>query len=101
MPSMKKNITKSGKPSFYNLNSEDLKLVLRENGLSPFVAKQLFDWVYKKKIIDMEAWSNIGKKVKEYLFEAYDFSLPEIIWHGLSKDGTRKYLCKMADGQTV
>lgn len=98
---MKKNITKTSKPSFYNMNSLDLKEVLKENGHSPFVAKQLFDWVYKKKIVDMESWTNIGKKVKEFLSENFDFGLPEIIWHGLSKDGTRKYLCKMADGQTV
>lgn len=98
---MKKNITQTLKPSFYNLTTSDLKDVLKDNGLSPFISKQLFDWIYKKNILNMDEWSNIGKKVKDFLSETYDFNLPKIIWHGHSKDGTRKYLCKMADGQTV
>jgi 23S rRNA (adenine2503-C2)-methyltransferase len=62
---------------------------------------KFFDWVYRKKLIQRELWSNVSKKVKAFLEENYDFTYPEIVWSGLSQDGTRKFLTKMRDGNTV
>lgn len=89
------------KPSFFDLNYDDLKALLVEKGFSPFGATQMFDWVYRKWIHDPREWSNVSKAAKEFFSENYDFSLLKIVWSGLSKDGTRKFLVKMNDGQTV
>ncbi len=61
----------------------------------------MFDWVYKKWVFDPAEWSNVSKKARDFFLENYDFDLIKIVWNGLSKDGTRKFLVKMADGQTV
>ena len=87
--------------SFYNYTLEHLQDELVENGFSKFHGKQLFDWVYKKQVLDQARWTNVSKKLKEYLFNEYDFSLPEVVWSGLSKDGTRKFLLKLEDNQTI
>jgi 23S rRNA (adenine2503-C2)-methyltransferase len=89
------------KPSFFDLNYDDLKALLVEKGFSPFGATQMFDWVYRKWIHDPNEWSNVSKAAKAFFAENYDFSLLKIVWSGLSKDGTRKFLVKMTDGQTV
>ncbi len=89
------------KPSFFDLTHDDLKAVLKEKGFSPFGATQIFDWVYKKWVFDPAEWSNVSKSSREFLTENYDMSLLKIVWNGLSKDGTRKFLVKMTDGQTV
>lgn len=89
------------KPSIFDLTFEDLQYALVEKGHSKFVATQIFDWLYKKKRPDVETWTNISKKTKSFLIENYNFYLPQVAWHGLSKDGTRKFLVKMQDGQTV
>lgn len=89
------------KPSFFDLTHDDLKAVLKEKGFSPFGATQIFDWVYKKWVFDPAEWSNVSKASREFLTENYDMSLLKIVWNGLSKDGTRKFLVKMVDGQTV
>lgn len=89
------------KPSFFDLSFDDLKALLTQQGLTPFGATQVYDWVYKKWIHHPSEWTNVAKATKEFLSENYDFSLLKIVWNGLSKDGTRKFLVKMADGQTV
>jgi 23S rRNA (adenine2503-C2)-methyltransferase len=89
------------KPSFYDLTHEELKVLLKEKGLSAFGANQIFDWVYKKWEFDPANWTNVSKGAKEFLTENYDMNLLKIVWNGLSKDGTRKFLVKMNDGQTV
>lgn len=89
------------KPSFFDLTFDELKALLTEKGFSPFGATQMFDWVYKKWVHNPQDWSNVSKAAKEFFTENYDFSLLKVVWHGLSKDGTRKFLVKMNDGQTV
>src|SRR4051812_30576723 len=89
------------KPSFFDLTYDELKALLVEKGLSPFGATQIFDWVYRKWVHDPTQWSNVSKAAKEFFVQNYDFELLKIVWNGLSKDGTRKFLVKMSDGQTV
>lgn len=89
------------KQSFYNFTFLELQAYLVENGFSKFNAKQLFDWIYKKKVLDTDKWSNISKKLKEHFQDTMSLALPEIVWKGLSEDGTRKFLLKMEDGQTI
>lgn len=86
---------------FFDLTLDQLKDELTKAGFSKFNASQVFDWVYKKKTLDMESWTNVSKKLKAFLAENFDFTLPQIIWDGHSKDGTRKYLLKMRDQNTV
>jgi 23S rRNA (adenine2503-C2)-methyltransferase len=89
------------KPSFFDLTYDELKALLTEKGLTPFGATQMFDWVYKKWVFDPNEWTNVARATREYFIEHYDFSLLKVVWNGLSKDGTRKFLVKMHDGQTV
>lgn len=89
------------KPSFFDLTFDELKDLLTQNGLTPFGATQIYDWVYKKWEFNPDNWSNVAKSTREFFKENYDLELLKIVWNGLSKDGTRKYLVKMVDGQTV
>lgn len=89
------------RPLFFDLTLDDLIQALVAEGHSKFIATQVFDWVYKKKFLEMDRWSNVSKKTKSFLSERFDFTLPEIIWDGHSKDGTRKFLLKMRDKNTV
>lgn len=89
------------KQSFYNYTRDELEEHLLTQGFTKFAAKQLFDWVYRKKKMNPDSWSNVSKRLKLHLSEMFDFELPEVIWSGLSKDGTRKFLLRLHDQETI
>lgn len=91
----------SRKKSIYSFTLSELRDYFSEKGLAKFAADQVYQWLYKNMERDINLWSNIAKKVKEDFLENLDLELPTIIWNGLSKDGTRKFLVRMHDGQSV
>lgn len=89
------------KTNIFDYTLDGLQAKFKEVGLSGFMAKQVYDWLYRKLEFDPENWSNISKKNRDFFNENFEFYLPKIIWNGLSKDGTRKFLVRMNDQQTV
>ncbi len=87
--------------SIFDLTLSDLRQALADAGLPKFSADQIYHWLYKQSKFNFDEWTNVSKKVKEFLTTQYKLELPTIVWNGLSKDGTRKFLVKMFDGQTV
>ena len=82
------------KKSFYSFTLNQLVEKLVDNGFKAFQARQLFHWVYQKSILSIDDWSNISKDLKYFVKENFDLALPRIVWEGLSKDGTRKFLIR-------
>ena len=89
------------KPNIFDYTFEDLKAILIQDGFKSFNADQVYNWLYKKHELDLDNWSNVSKALKSYLVENYEFILPKVVWQGLSKDGTRKFLVAMSDENTV
>ena len=87
--------------SLYSFTLEELRDYLSAKSFSRFAADQVFNWIYKRLIFDPDKWTNVSKKIKEHFGQELCLELPKIIWNGLSKDGTRKFLTKFLDDQTV
>lgn len=87
--------------NLFSYSLESLQNHFVENGLTKFSAGQIYNWIYKKTLFDPESWSNVSKKVKEFMSLNMELHLPRIVWDGHSKDGTRKFLVAMNDGNTV
>ena len=62
-----------------------------------FRAKQIYDAVYRRRVTDAAAISNLPKGLRGEL----ELGLPEIVRRYDSSDGTRRYLLRLADGKTV
>lgn len=71
---------------------EELQQVCEEMGLRKFVAAQMADWLYKKRVADIEEMLNISKMVRGKLSERYSIGITAAANVQQSKDGTRKYL---------
>jgi 23S rRNA (adenine2503-C2)-methyltransferase len=89
------------KPSIYSFSLPELREFLKSQGFSKFVGDQVYNWIYKKFSFSPQDWTNLSKKLTQFLEEKMGLVLPKIIWEGISTDGTRKYLLQLEDKQTI
>lgn len=73
---------------------DELKQVAEECHLPKFGAKQIADWLYRKKVKSIDEMSNISLSNRAALSEKYDVGRTEPIDYQKSNDGTVKYLFK-------
>jgi len=85
------------KEAIVNFTKEELAQIVNPS----FRAKQLFNWIYQKKVDSFEEMKNLPKSLREELSEKYIISPLEIVSKEKSKDGTIKYLFKLQDNHTV
>lgn len=87
--------------SIYDLSLKDLENYLVENGLKPFRAKQIFKWLYEKRVNSFSEMSDIAKDLQAKLSEDFLIETLKIKAHQISKDGTQKFLFELNDGSLV
>ncbi|MCB0340034.1 MAG: 23S rRNA (adenine(2503)-C(2))-methyltransferase RlmN, partial [Bdellovibrionales bacterium] len=87
---------------FYDLSIDELSEVLKEQFAQPsFRAKQLYQWIYQKRVTDLSLMSNIRKDLRDGLEEKLRFPSPKIKSRQISNDGSRKYLFEVDGGDLV
>lgn len=64
-------------------------------------ADQVINWVHQRGITDWSAMTNLSKALRAKLQETLTIKLPEIILDKQSEDGTRKWLLRFYDGNSV
>jgi 23S rRNA (adenine2503-C2)-methyltransferase len=87
--------------NLYNFTLEELEERFVNDGYKKFNARQVFEWLYKKKIHVFSEFSNISKKMREYLEENYYLSSLSVASHQVSFDGTEKFLFELEDGNVI
>ncbi len=86
--------------NIYGQTVEDLAKYFENMGEKKFKAIQVYDWLYKKRVISFDDMSNVKKSVIEKLKDDFTLSLPEIIKREDGKD-VHKYLFRLTDGNLV
>lgn len=89
------------KVNFYDLSVEQLQDFILKHGKEKFRAQQMFRWVYERRSLDLDQWSNISKSLRDELKNIFEFNLPKKVSELKSVDGTRKYLFEVGRGMTV
>jgi len=85
----------------YDYKLSDLEEMLVSFDFKKFNARQIFEWIYKKGVLDFEDMSNISKKLKSFLIENFTFSDLEVKTHQISNDGTEKFLFELEDKNLI
>ena len=78
----------------------ELTEYVKDKGYPAFRAKQLYDWMHKKLILDPEEMNNLPKDMRIELMKD-SLSVSEETKLISKKDGTIKFLLKMHDGQMI
>ena len=84
-----------------SLTLEQLTAELKAMGQPGFRAKQIFHWVHQKLVTDFSAMTDQPKALLAKLEEAFYIAAPIIERRQEAKDGTVKYLLRMADGNCI
>lgn len=70
-------------------------------GQTKFRAKQIFQWIYQKRVLDFEAMTDVSKAFRAELSRDFCLDLPKVYTRQDSEDGTIKLLLELEDGHKV
>jgi hypothetical protein len=90
-----------GLPNIIGMPKHELAAVVAGLGIKPFVAKQIWNWVYSKGATSFSSMRNISKLNQQKLAAACQ------VWGGIpetearSTDGTRKWLLRFDERTAV
>ncbi len=90
---MKKNIKD------YNL--DELKEKFIKLGEKPYRAEQVFKWIHQANVTSFDEMTNISLELREKLQDEFSLCIYNVIRKQESKDGTKKYLFDVLDGNAI
>ena len=93
------------RPNLSGLTRPELQAALVEAGVvepakARMRATQLWRWIHHHGVVDFAAMTDIAKELKPKLADAFTLARPEVVERQVSKDGTRKWLIRMAPGRS-
>ena len=89
------------RPPLIGMNLDALTKVVLSGGMQKFVAKQLAEWLYKKKVTRFDEMVNISKKNREWLEANYVTGREAPLSRQKSADGTVKYIFDVGSGNDI
>lgn len=88
--------------AFKALTYEELEAEVLALGLERYRVDQLVDWVYRKRASDFGAMTNVPLELRARLSQVFDLDPLRETAHQISqRDGTRKFLLQLRDGEAV
>lgn len=74
---------------------------LADAGHERFRARQIFRWIYRHGVTDLEAMSDLPRELRTALAADFTLTTPDIVTRERSTDGTEKFLLRLADGRQM
>lgn len=93
-----KNIEKK---NIRSLSLDDLKFFFVKNEEKSYRANQVYEWLWKKGVLDFGKMTNLSRKAIDLLKKNFFVDYSVIHSKVKSKDGTVKYLIKLYDGKLI
>ncbi len=91
----------AAKPSIYSCSLEELRAHLAEHGQPAYRAKQITDWLYKKRVASYDAMTDLPQALRTYLAEHFELRPLELVRLLGSKDTTQKFLFRLRDENLI
>lgn len=87
--------------SIYSYSLKRLEDYFISISQKPYKAKQIFKWLYDKRVSSFDKMSDLSKELISNLNKTFSIDLLKIIKKQKSKDGTIKFLFELSDGSLV
>ena len=98
---MKIKTVHNSKQKLLGMRLEQLEMVTRDMGMPRFAAKQMAEWIYKKRVSSIDQMTNLSLKQRETLKMFYEMGVESPVLAQSSVDGTIKYLFPAGEGQFI
>jgi 23S rRNA (adenine2503-C2)-methyltransferase len=85
----------------YALTQDELAELLQQWGEPKFRARQIWEWLYDKRVSSFDDMTNLPKSLRERLAAETTLGQLELVTEQSSRDGTVKRLYRLADGQLI
>ena len=89
------------KTDLAGLELKELESFVQSLGHKKFHARQIYHWIWKRGVTDFNDMTNLSRELRTALAEQAVVSLPEVIQHDVSEDGTQKFVLRLADGRQI
>jgi 23S rRNA (adenine2503-C2)-methyltransferase len=83
------------------LELNELEAALDARGVERFHARQLFRWIYKRGVTDLDRMTDLSRSLRATLADAVVVRTPAIVGDDISVDGTRKLVLELADKRRI
>lgn len=87
--------------NLYAFDQAELTTFVAALDEQPFRAKQIWDWLYRRRVDCFEAMSNLPRATIAKLSESARLGELDMAAQRLSRDGTEKRLYRLPDGQLI
>lgn len=88
-------------PLLRSLVPSELSELVAGLGQPAYRAGQVRDWLHRKPVLEWSGMSNVPAALREALASTHDLAGLEPVERQVSSDGTRKFLFRLRDGNTV
>jgi 23S rRNA (adenine2503-C2)-methyltransferase len=96
-----REIQSSTRIDLAELDRPTLEAALAERGHQSFRARQLFAWIYRRGITDLEAMTDLPRELRATLSSEFTLTTPQVVSREQSSDGTEKFLLRLVDGRQI
>ncbi|MGE5851236.1 MAG: 23S rRNA (adenine(2503)-C(2))-methyltransferase RlmN, partial [Candidatus Methylomirabilota bacterium] len=79
----------------------EVESLMKELGQPSYRGRQVFHWVHARRVLDMEAMTNLSGTLRAALASRARVSRPAVVQLQRSQDGTRKFLLRLVDGEEI
>lgn len=87
--------------SLYDFTYEQMRDLAESFGWKKFRGHQIFQWLYRERVTDFDAMTNLSKDTREILKAHYSMDPLRLVRKQVSHDGTTKFLFATEDGSLL
>jgi len=83
------------------LDLAELEAAFASRGLPRFRARQVFAWIYRRGVTDIDAMTDLPRDLRASLSAAFTIETPAVASRERSSDGTEKFLLRLSDSKAI